>query len=126
MTDQASVASAEAKKVRTPRKPAKKTEAKLRIIVRAYESKMLDLSTKQIVAVALRHGATVKGPIPLPTEIRKYTVNRGAFIDKDSRDQFERRTHKRLIEIVTPSQEVISSLTNIDLPSGVSIQVKMV
>jgi small subunit ribosomal protein S10 len=126
MTDQAPTASQEAKKARTPRKTAKKAEAKLRITVRAYESKVLDLSVKQIVAVAERHGATVKGPIPLPTEIRKYTVNRGAFIDKDSRDQFERRTHKRLVEIVTPSQEVISSLTNIDLPSGVSIQVKMV
>lgn len=122
MTDQAA---SKPEKTRAPRKAAKKTESKLRITVRAYESKVLDISCKSIIAVAERHSAIVKGPIPLPTEIRKYTVNRGAFIDKDAREQFERRTHKRLIEIVTPSQQVIAALTNIDLPSGVSIQVKM-
>jgi small subunit ribosomal protein S10 len=102
------------------------TGNKLRITVRAYEHKLLDLSMKQIVQTADRLGGTVRGPIPLPTEIRKYTVNRGAFIDKDAREQFEMRTHKRLIDIIDPNQKMIEALTNIDLPSGVSIQVKMV
>jgi small subunit ribosomal protein S10 len=103
----------------------KKNEGdKLRITVRAYDHKLLDLSVKQIVQTAERFGVSVRGPIPLPTDIRKYTVMRGAFIDKDAREQFEMRTHKRLIDIVSPNQKVIEALTNIDLPSGVSIQVK--
>jgi small subunit ribosomal protein S10 len=97
---------------------------KLRITVRAYDHKLLDLSVKQIVQTADRFGVIVRGPIPLPTDIRKYTVNRSSFIDKDAREQFEIRTHKRLIDIVNPNQKVIEALTNIDLPSGVSIQVK--
>lgn len=108
---------------------AKKTKSegdKLRITVRAYDHKLLDLSVKQIVQTAERFGVSVRGPIPLPTDIRKYTVNRASFIDKDAREQFEVRTHKRLIDIVNPNQKVIEALTNIDLPSGVSIQVKTV
>ncbi len=94
--------------------------------MRAYDHKLLDLSVKQIVQTAERFGVSVRGPIPLPTDIRKYTVNRASFIDKDAREQFEIRTHKRLIDIVNPNQKVIEALTNIDLPSGVSIQVKTV
>ncbi len=107
--------------------PALKPEgiSKLRIRVRAYESKILDASVKQIMDTALRFDATVLGPVPLPTEIKKYTVNRSSFIYKNAREQFEMRTHKRLIDIVNPSAKVIESLTNLSLPSGVDIDVKM-
>ena len=98
---------------------------KLRIRVSAYENKVLDASVKQIVDTALRYDATVNGPIPLPTEIKKYTVNRSAFIDKNSREQFEMRVHKRLVDILNPSPKIIESLTNLNLPSGVNIDVKM-
>ena len=98
---------------------------KLRIRVRAYESKILDASVKQIMDTALRYDAKVLGPIPLPTEIKKYTVNRSSFIDKNSREQFEMRVHKRLIDIVNPNPKVIEALTNLSLPSGVNIDVKM-
>jgi small subunit ribosomal protein S10 len=100
--------------------------SKLRIRVRAYEHKLLDLSVKQIIDTALRFDATIVGPIPLPTEIKKYTVNRAAFIHKDAREQFEMRVHKRLIDILNPSPKIIESLTNLTLPSGVNIDVKMV
>jgi len=99
--------------------------AKLRIRVMAYEHKILDASVKQIMDTAVRYDATVLGPIPLPTEIKKYTVNRAAFVYKNAREQFEMRTHKRLIDILNPSAKIIESLTNLSLPSGVSIDVKM-
>lgn len=98
---------------------------KLRIRVRAYEHKILDASVKQIIDTASRYDAKVEGPVPLPTEIKKYTVNRSPFIFKNSREQFEMRVHKRLIDIVNPSAKVVESLTNLSLPSGVSIDVKM-
>ena len=98
---------------------------KLRIRVSAYENKVLDASVKQIMDTALRYDASIKGPIPLPTEIKKYTVNRSSFIDKNSREQFEMRVHKRLIDILNPSAKIIESLTNLNLPSGVNIDVKM-
>jgi small subunit ribosomal protein S10 len=100
--------------------------AKLRIRIRAYEHKILDASVKQIIDTALRFDATISGPIPLPTEIKKYTVNRSAFIYEDSREQFEMRIHKRLIDIINPDAKVIEALTNLSLPSGVNIDVKMV
>ncbi len=99
--------------------------SRLRIRVRAYEHGVLDGATKQIIDVAARHNAEVIGPVPLPIDIKKYTVNRAAFIDKDSREQFEMRIHKRMIDIMNPEPKVIEALTNIDLPSGVSIDVKM-
>lgn len=99
---------------------------KLRIRVRAYESKILDASVKQIMDTALRYDAKVLGPIPLPTEIKKYTVNRSAFVYKDAREQFEMRVHKRLIDIINPSPKIIEALTNLSLPSGVNIDVKMI
>jgi small subunit ribosomal protein S10 len=106
-----------------------KTEAgainKLRIRVRAYEHKILDSSVKQIIDTAMRFDATVVGPIPLPTEIKKYTVNRSTFVHKDAREQFEMRTHKRVIDILNPSPKVVEALTNLSLPSGVNIDVKM-
>jgi len=106
---------------------AKKAEgpSRLRIRVRAYEHGVLDGAVKQIIDVAARHSAEVVGPVPLPIDIRKYTVNRASFIDKDSREQFEMRIHKRMIDILNPAPKVIEALTNIDLPSGVSIDAKM-
>jgi small subunit ribosomal protein S10 len=99
---------------------------KLRIRVRAYEHKLLDASVRQIMDTALRFEAQVVGPIPLPTEFKKYTVNRAAFVYKDAREQFEMRVHKRLIDILNPSGKMIDALTNLTLPSGVDIDVKMV
>ena len=100
--------------------------AKSRIRVRAYESKVLDMSVKQIMDTALRYDAVILGPVPLPTEIKKYTVNRSTFIYKDAREQFEMRVHKRLIDIINPTPKVIEALTNLSLPSGVDIDVKMI
>ena len=97
----------------------------LRIRVRAYESKVLDASVKQIMDTAVRYDATIVGPVPLPTEIKKYTVNRSAFIYKNTREQFEIRVHKRLIDIINPNQKTVEALTNLTLPSGVDIDVKM-
>jgi small subunit ribosomal protein S10 len=98
---------------------------KLRIRVRAYDHKILDASIKQIMDTALRFDAKVVGPIPLPTEIKKYTVNRSSFVFKDAREQFEMRVHKRVVDIMNPLPKVIEALTNLSLPSGVSIDVKM-
>lgn len=98
---------------------------RLRIRVRAYEHKLLDMSVKQIIDTALRYDAEIVGPVPLPTEKKRYTVNRSTFVYKDAREQFEMRVHKRMIDILNPTQKVIESLTNLSLPSGVSIDVKM-
>ena len=110
----------------TKKEEKKESISRLRIRVRAYESKILDTSVKQIVDTALRFDAKVSGPIPLPTEIKKYTVNRSAFVYKDAREQFEMRVHKRLIDILNPDAKVIEALTNLSLPSGVNIDVKMI
>lgn len=127
MTDQATKSKtakvAVTKKVST--KPGAQEVQKLRIRVRAYESKVLDASVKQIIDAARRFEGTILGPIPLPTEIKKYTVNRSTFIYKDAREQFEMRIHKRLIDIINPSAKLIEALTNLSLPSGVDIDVKM-
>jgi small subunit ribosomal protein S10 len=111
----------------TPKKvkATAETVSKLRIRVRAFEHKILDSSVKQIIDTALRFDAQVVGPIPLPTEIKKYTVNRASFVYKDAREQFEMRTHKRVIDIMNPSPKVVEALTNLSLPSGVNIDVKM-
>ncbi|MCI0557823.1 MAG: 30S ribosomal protein S10 [Nitrososphaera sp.] len=119
---------AEKTAVKTTRSRAKKkadVPSRLRIRVRAYESGVLDSSVKQIIDTAARYNAEIVGPVPLPIDIKKYTVNRSSFIDKDSREQFEMRIHKRMIDILNPAPKVIEALTNIDLPSGVSIDVKM-
>ena len=118
----------ETKKVTKPKatKVAKEGEAaKLRIRVRAYEHKILDASLKQIMDTAIRYDVKFFGPIPLPTEIKKYTVNRASFVFKNAREQFEMRVHKRLIDILNPNQKIIEALTNLSLPSGVNIDVKM-
>ena len=105
---------------------AKKQEVseKLRLRVAAYDAKLIDASCRQIVDVAKRYEAAVFGPIPLPTEIKKYTVNRSTFVHKNSREQFELRIHKRLIDITNPTQEIVGALSALNLPAGVSIDVK--
>ena len=107
-------------------KTSTEASSKLRIRVRAYEHKILDSSVMQIIDTALRFDAQVVGPIPLPTEIKKYTVNRSTFVYKDAREQFEMRMHKRVIDILNPGPKVVEALTNLSLPSGVNIDVKMI
>jgi len=102
-----------------------KTPQKVRIKLKAYDNKVLDKSARQIVETVQRFGADVSGPVPLPTEIHKYTVNRSTFVHKDAREQFEVRVHKRLIDIFKADQRVIESLTNLNLPTGVDIQIKI-
>jgi small subunit ribosomal protein S10 len=113
-------------KKKTTKKNSDIIAQKLRIKISAYENKVLDNSVKQIIDTALRYDAVLKGPIPLPTEIKKYTVNRGAFVHKDAREQFEMRVHKRLVDIDNPTPKIVESLTNLDLPSGVNVDVKMI
>lgn len=103
----------------------KEGESKLRILVKAYEPKVLDLSVKQIIDTANRFDAVIRGPVPLPIEIAKYTVNRSSFVYKDAREQFEIRVHKRIIDILNPDPKLIEALTNLSLPTGVDINVKM-
>ena len=98
---------------------------RIRIKIKAYDNKIIDQSAKQIVETAERTGASILGPVPLPTEIHKITVNRSTFVHKDSRDQYEMRVHKRLIDIVNSNPKTISNLTSLDLPAGVDIEVKM-
>ena len=98
---------------------------KLRIKLRAYDHKIIDNSARQIIDIANRYGAEVLGPVPLPTEILKYTVNRSSFIHKNAREQFEMRVHKRIIDILSPNQEIIESLRDLNLPSGVDITIKI-
>ena len=100
--------------------------SKLRLRVQAYEYKLLDVSVKQIMDTALRYDVEVQGPIPLPTEIKKYTVNRSTFIFKNAREQYEMRIHKRIIDIINPTAKVVEALSSLSLPSGVSIDVKSV
>ena len=98
---------------------------KLRIKLRAYDHKIIDNSSRQIIDIANRYGAEVLGPIPLPTEILKYTVNRSSFVHKNAREQFEMRVHKRMIDILNPSQDIIEALRDLNLPSGVDITIKI-
>lgn len=98
---------------------------RIRIRIRAYDHKIIDNSARQIVDTALRHGVEIVGPIPLPTEIHRYTVNRSTFVHKDSREQYEIRVHKRLLDILNPNPRVIEALTNLNLPTGVDIEIKM-
>jgi len=107
------------------KKEEKPLKSRLRIKLKAYDHKVLDKSAKQIVETAFRHGIRVSGPVPLPTEIHKYSVKRSPFIHEDSSEQFERRTHKRLIDVLNPSQKLIEALMSINLPAGVDIEIKM-
>ena len=98
---------------------------KIRITLKAYDHKLIDQSANEIADTAKRTGAQVAGPIPLPTKINKYTVLRGPFIDKKSREQFEIRTHKRLLDILEPTQETLDALMKLDLSAGVDVELKV-
>ena len=98
---------------------------KIRIRLKAFDHQLLDKSTSDIVETARRTGARVAGPIPLPTSLRRYTVLRGPHVDKKSREQFEVRTHKRLIDIHSPTPKTVDSLMRLDLPAGVDIEIKL-
>lgn len=103
----------------------KEVLTKIRVKIRAYDNKIIDRSTKTIIDTVLRGGASVTGPVPLPTEKKKYTVLRSTFVHKNARDQYEMRVHKRLIDIVNPNAKVIDELSNLNLPAGVDIEMKM-
>ena len=100
-------------------------KTKVRIKIRSYDNRIIDNSAKQIVDAALRNGSSVIGPIPLPTEFRKYTVNRSTFVHKNSREQYELRVHKRLVDIININPKTTDALTNLSLPAGVEIELKM-
>jgi small subunit ribosomal protein S10 len=100
------------------------TKQKIRIRLKAFDHKILDQSAAQIVETAERTGALVAGPVPLPTKIEKFSVVRSPFIDKDSQEQFEIRTHKRLIDILEPTQKTINALMRLNLPAGVDVEIK--
>lgn len=108
--------------------PKKNEEIKQRIRIRiqAYDHKLIDQSVKQIVETIERYGAGIRGPVPLPTEIHKHTVNRATFVHKKSREQYEMRVHKRLIDILNPGPKVVDALTELTLPAGVDIEIKMI
>ncbi|MDD3145204.1 MAG: 30S ribosomal protein S10 [Candidatus Gracilibacteria bacterium] len=103
---------------------AKKAANKIRISVKAFEHKLLDEAVKKIVSIANDSGAKVVGPIPLPTRIEKITVNRSTFVNKDAREQFEIRRHKRLIDILDPSAQTMEMLQSLSIPNGVGIEIK--
>jgi small subunit ribosomal protein S10 len=112
--------------------PAKKKESekqepsqRIRIKIKAFDHKIIDQSTKTIVDTAIRTGAKIVGPVPLPVEKKKYTVNRSTFVKKDARDQYEMRIHKRLIDILEPGPNTVDSLMNLNLPAGVEVEIKM-
>ncbi len=113
--------------VKTKRKKEVEPELKqkIRIKLKAYDYKVIDNSARQIVETVLRYGAEISGPVPLPTEIHKYTVNRSSFVHKDAREQFEMRVHKRIIDILNPNPNVIDALMNLTLPAGVDIEIKL-
>ncbi len=107
------------------KQPKEEVQQRIRIKLKAYDNKIIDKSAKQIVETIERNGGKVTGPVPLPTAIHKYTVNRSSFIDKQSREQFEMRVHKRLIDIANPNPKIIDSLMNLNLPAGVDIELKI-
>ena len=100
-------------------------KGKIRVRLKSYDSRVLDACCQQILDTAIRTGAKIIGPIPLPTDRSVYVVNRSPFIDKDARDHFEIRVHKRLIDIISPTDKTIDSLTHLELPAGVDREIKM-
>lgn len=99
--------------------------SRIRLKIRAYDHKIIDQSTLTIIEAVERSGAKIAGPVPLPTEKRRVTVNRSSFVHKDARDQFEMRVHKRLIDILEPTPKTIETLTSLNLPAGVDVEIKM-
>ena len=110
-----------------PMAPKKEKEIKqrIRIKIQAYDHKLIDQSVKQIIETVERYEAETRGPVPLPTEFHKYTVNRSPFVHKNSREQYEMRVHKRLIDIINPGPKIIDALMGLNLPAGVDIEIKM-
>lgn len=102
-----------------------KTHQRIRIKIKAYDHKIIDSAAKKIIETCQRFGAKVVGPVPLPTEKRKYTVNRSTFVHKNARDQFEMRTHKRLIDIIDPDAKTVDAMMSLSLPAGVNVEIKM-
>jgi small subunit ribosomal protein S10 len=105
--------------------PEEEYHPRLRIKVRAYDHKIADQSVRTIIETAQRSGAKIVGPVPLPTEKRKYTVLKSSFVHKDSREQYERRIHKRLVDIIDPTPKTIEDMSNLSLPAGVDVEIKM-
>lgn len=110
---------------KTDSQPPEDDKPRIRIKIKAFDHKIIDRATKTIIDTARKSQAQIKGPIPLPTEKAKYTVNRSTFVHKDAREQFEMRIHKRLIDIYDPKTSTINDLMNLALPSGVDVQIKM-
>lgn len=108
-----------------PKQSEQLQKEKLRLRIKSYDAKLIDSSVRQIIEAIQRHGGDVVGPIPLPTEFKKYSVNRSTFVHKKSQDQFEMRVHKRLIDIRNPQQKIIEALGDLNLPAGVDVEMKM-
>lgn len=103
----------------------KEASSRIRIKIRAFDHKIIDQATRTIIDTAERTGAHVVGPVPLPTEKKKWTVNRSTFVHKNAREQFEMRIHKRIVDILDPNAKTIESLTSLNLPAGVDVEIKM-
>ncbi len=101
-------------------------QQKLRLRIKSYDHRLIDNSTRQIIETIERNDAKLIGPIPLPTEIKHYTVNRSTFVHKNAREQFELKIHKRLIDILNPNQKIIDALSRLNLPAGIEIEIKMI
>ncbi len=112
-------------KPETPNEGAVAVMPKLRIKLKAYDHKIIDSSVRQIIDIANRNGVEIVGPVPLPTEILKYTVNRSTFVHKNAREQFEMRVHKRILDVISPNEQIIEALRDLNLPSGVDISIKI-
>lgn len=112
-------------KTATPKRAEEESLNRVRLKIRAYDHKIIDQSTQTIIETVERSGAKVAGPVPLPTEKRRWTVNRSSFVHKDARDQFEMRVHKRLIDILEPTPKTVEALTSLNLPAGVDVEIKM-
>ncbi|PIT87969.1 MAG: 30S ribosomal protein S10 [Candidatus Magasanikbacteria bacterium CG10_big_fil_rev_8_21_14_0_10_40_10] len=106
-------------------KKKEEVSTRIRIRIRAYDNKIIDQAAKNIIDTALRNGAKVVGPVPLPTEKTKFTVNRSTFVHKTAREQYEMRVHKRLIDVLNPSPKCIDALMSLQIPAGVDIEIKM-
>lgn len=121
----ASTATKTKSKISAPANDRAEAGSRLRIRLRAYDHKLIDTSARQIIETIERYGSEFRGPIPLPTQIKKYTVNRSTFVHKNSREQYEMRVHKRVIDIFNPTSKIMDALMNLTLPAGVDIEVKM-
>lgn len=108
------------------KKEVEEIKQKIRIKIKAFDHKIIDKSTKTIIETVQKSGAQIFGPIPLPTERVRYTVNRSTFVNKDARDQYEMRVHKRIVDIVDPSAKTVEDLSTLNLPAGVDVEIKMV